>query len=117
MVGASEYLRVTRYLVHAHSAAALLGAGSLLSQTSIPEIPFDATANLRLPEHIYMGEAAGVATNSKGNVLVYTRTGANATIGASRTFTHGGAPQKPAEGISFCSASPQFLLARLTLRE
>ncbi|HYW48442.1 MAG TPA: peptidyl-alpha-hydroxyglycine alpha-amidating lyase family protein [Bryobacteraceae bacterium] len=71
--------------------AALLAAASLFSQSSIPEIPFDATSNLRLPEHIYMGEAAGVATNAKGNVLVYTRTGSNATMGASRTFTHGGA--------------------------
>jgi DNA-binding beta-propeller fold protein YncE len=46
---------------------------------------------LKLPERIHLGEVAGVATNSHGNIFVYTRTGgANATIGASRTFTHGG---------------------------
>jgi hypothetical protein len=39
-----------------------------------------------------VGEAAGVATNSKGNIYVYTRAGGSfASMGASRTFTHGGA--------------------------
>ncbi len=57
-----------------------------------PEIAFDSAANfLKMPEHIYMGEAAGVATNSRGHVYVYTRTGdAYATTGTSRTFSHGG---------------------------
>jgi len=57
-----------------------------------PEISFDSTPNfLKLPEKIYMGEAAGVATTSKGHVVVYTRTGDTyATIGTSRTFSHGG---------------------------
>ena len=73
-------------------AAALHFAGSLFAQNPVPEIPYDSAPNfLKLPEHIYMGEAAGVATNSKGDVFVYTRTGTNATIGGSRTFTHGGA--------------------------
>jgi DNA-binding beta-propeller fold protein YncE len=69
----------------------LLGAGAVYAQ--IPEIPYDSTPNLlKLPEHIYLGEAAGVATNSKGNIFVYTRTGtATATLGGSRTFTRGGA--------------------------
>jgi DNA-binding beta-propeller fold protein YncE len=44
-----------------------------------------------MPDRMYMGEAAGVATNSKGHVFVYTRTGdAYATSGTSRTFSHGG---------------------------
>jgi len=65
-------------------------AGVLHAQ---PEIAFDAAANLlRMPEHAHMGEAAGVATDSKGNVYVYTRTGGSfASMGTSRTFTHGGA--------------------------
>ena len=73
-------------------AAQLLFACSLCAQSEIPEIPFDSAPNLlKLPEHIHLGEAAGVATNSKGNIFVYTRTGAtNATLGGSRTFTHGG---------------------------
>ncbi len=71
------------------SAAALLAA-SLFAQA--PEIAFDSTPNfLKMPEHVYMGEAAGVATNSKGHIYVYTRTGdAYATTGTSRTFSHGG---------------------------
>jgi hypothetical protein len=65
----------------------------LCGQTAIPEIPFASAPNLlKMPEHIHMGEAVGVATNSKGHIFVYTRTGsANATLGGSRTFTHGGA--------------------------
>src|SRR5579864_8057655 len=71
----------------------LLMAGSLLAQSSVPEIAYDSAPNLlKMPPHIYLGEAAGVATNSKGNIFVYTRTGSsNATMGGSRTFTHGGA--------------------------
>ena len=75
------------------AAAPLILTSSLLAQTSVPEIPYDSAANLlKLPEHIHMGEAVGVATNSKGHILVYTRTGStNATLGGSRVFTHGGA--------------------------
>jgi hypothetical protein len=64
-----------------------------LSAQNIPEIPYDSAPNLlKMPPHIYLGEAAGVATNSKGNIFVYTRTGSsNATMGGSRTFAHGGA--------------------------
>jgi hypothetical protein len=60
---------------------------------SIPEIPFDSAPNfLKMPADIYLGEAAGVATNSKGQLFVYTRTG-NPTVGLgnSRFFAHGGA--------------------------
>jgi hypothetical protein len=73
------------------AAAALNFAGSLFAQSPIPEIPYESAPNLlKLPDRVHMGEAAGVATTSKGNILVYTRTGTNATGGASRTFTHGG---------------------------
>ena len=68
---------------------AVLFAGTLCAQMS--EIAYDSVPNLlKLPEHTYLGEVAGVATNSKGNILVYTRTGEVATAGASRIFTHGG---------------------------
>jgi hypothetical protein len=71
--------------------AALPLTAPLCAQDAAPVIPFDSAPNfLKLPEHIYMGEAAGVATDSKGNVFVYARTGTNATLGGSRTFTHGG---------------------------
>jgi DNA-binding beta-propeller fold protein YncE len=64
-----------------------------LAQNSIPEIPFDSAPNfLKLPDGLYMGEAVGVATNSKGHVFVYTRTGSpRVTIGTNRAFAKGGA--------------------------
>jgi DNA-binding beta-propeller fold protein YncE len=70
-----------------------LGAvARLQSQGVVPEIPFEAsTGMLKLPADVYLGEVAGVATNSKGQILVYTRTG-NPTVGLgnSRLFTHEG---------------------------
>ena len=62
-------------------------AGPAVAQ-SVPEIPFDSAPNfLKLPDGLYLGEAAGVATNSKGHVFVYTRTGSpRVTIGTNRTF-------------------------------
>jgi len=68
----------------------LLLSGSLLF-AQVPQIAFDSAPSfLKLPANLYLGEAAGVATNSKGNILVYTRTGEEATMGGSRFFTHGG---------------------------
>ncbi len=64
----------------------LLFAAPLMAQT----VAYDAADFLKLPEHIHLGEAAGVATTAKGNVLVYTRTGTSVTSGGSRLFTHGG---------------------------
>jgi hypothetical protein len=74
-------------------AAAALAPAILFAQNAIPEIPYDSTPNLlKMPDHLYLGEAAGVATNSKGNIFVYTRTGGMlASVGGSRTFTSGGA--------------------------
>jgi hypothetical protein len=67
----------------------LLSGSLLLAQA--PEISFDSAAGfLKLPPKLHLGEAAGVATNSKGNILVYTRTGEDGTMGGSRFFTHGG---------------------------
>src|SRR6266566_3705888 len=41
-----------------------------------PEIPYDSVPNfLKLPTGLYLGEGIGVATNSKGHVFVYTRSG------------------------------------------
>jgi hypothetical protein len=77
-------MRKTLYL-----SIALFANGMLFAQTH--DIPFDsAAALLKLPANIHLGEAAGVATNSKGNILVYTRTGEDGTMGGSRFFTHGG---------------------------
>jgi len=72
-------------------AATSLGAVPASAQTA-PEIAFDAVANpLNLPDDIYLGETAGVATNSKGDVFVYTRTGhPTISLGGARAFAHGG---------------------------
>ena len=69
----------------------LLFANFVFAQISIPEIPFDSVPNLlKLPEHTYLGEAVGVATNSKGHIFVYTRTGSESvTLGTARPFARG----------------------------
>jgi len=67
---------------------AAAGSAALFAQ-SVPEINYDANADIiSLPSY---GEVAGVATNSRGHVFVYARTGhAVATLGDERTFYHGG---------------------------
>ena len=83
----NTYLRVL-------SAGVAIGAAALalhvsLGAQSVADINYDANADLlTLPS---FGEVAGVATNSKGHVFVYARTGhAVATLGDERTFYHGG---------------------------
>jgi hypothetical protein len=78
-------------------AASFLGAlpaavQPAAAQATAPEIAFDSAANaLTLPDDIYLGEIGGVATNSKGDIFVYTRTGRpTLTLGAARGFVHGG---------------------------
>ena len=61
------------------------------AQLNFPDIPYDATEPLRLPPNLHLGEAAGVATNSKGDIFVYTRTGNPViTIAGARAVSHGG---------------------------
>ena len=83
---------MNRILKFGLSAAALTLTISLMAQTSVPEINFDTNADLlKTPQNTFLGEVAGVATNSKGNIFVYTRTGhPYATLGDSRTFYHAG---------------------------
>src|SRR5437899_8340698 len=66
-----------------------IALGASISAQSVPDINYDANADiLSLPSY---GEVAGVATNSKGHVFVYARTGhAVATLGDERTFYHNG---------------------------
>src|SRR5437667_3028827 len=73
-------------------SAAMAAAGPALLAQSPREIAFDANADaLALPANTFLGEVAGVATNSRGHVFVYTRTGhAVATLGDERTFYHNG---------------------------
>ena len=78
-----RFLPISTFLVLAVFAA----TGSLSAQ-SAAELKFNANADIvSLPE---IGEVAGVATNSHGNVFVYVRTGQPvATLGTERTFYHG----------------------------
>lgn len=68
-------------------------ASPLFAQIAVPEIPFDSTPNLlKMPDNIAMGEAVGVATNSKGHIFVYTRDGIlSYSVGSSRQFGRGAA--------------------------
>ena len=79
---------MTRTLLFLASMAATVWGATLVAQ-SVPEINYDANASIiSLPSY---GEVAGVATNSRGHVFVYARTGhAVATLGDERTFYHGG---------------------------
>jgi DNA-binding beta-propeller fold protein YncE len=70
------------------AAIYLFAAATLMAE----EINFDSNSNLlKYPDTVSIGEVAGVATNSKGDIFVYTRTGhPTITIGTSRPFAHGG---------------------------
>ena len=72
--------------------AMLLAGCGLVAQNDVPEIKFDSAPNaVQLPAGIYLGEVGGVATNSRGDLFVYTRTGhPTITIGTARPFAHGG---------------------------
>jgi hypothetical protein len=73
-------------------AGTILAGYPAVAQNAAPEIPFDGDVNfLKTPNDVYLGEVGGVATNSKGDVFVYTRTGHPfVTLGGSRNFAHGG---------------------------
>jgi len=52
----------------------LLGAPCFAQQQPAPEIAYQSIPNfLKLPPGMYLGEAAGVAVNSKGDIFVYNR--------------------------------------------
>src|SRR5579863_8113492 len=54
----------------------VLNTGLFAQQPPLPEIPYESAPNpLKLPEHVYLGEAAGVAVNSKGHIFVFSRGG------------------------------------------
>jgi hypothetical protein len=51
-------------------------AQSKAKAENVPEIPFTSVPNFfKLPPDLYFGEGIGIATNSKGHVFVYTRSG------------------------------------------
>ena len=55
----------------------MLSASSVFAQNkakaqNVPEIPHEIRPFLKLPPGLYLGEAIGVATNSKGHIFVNT---------------------------------------------
>jgi len=74
-----------RRLITCVGAGLVLYAGLVIAQgggapakakATTPEIPYDSVPNFfKLPASLYMGEGIGVATNSKGHVFVFTRSG------------------------------------------
>jgi 6-bladed beta-propeller protein len=80
-------------------AATVIAAMPLAIQSTVsgqvnaaPAMNFDSAPNpLTLPDDIYLGEVGGVATNSRGDIFVYTRTGhPTVSMATARPFVHGG---------------------------
>src|ERR1700754_994705 len=73
-------------------AATCLAGIPASAQQNVPDIAFDSAANaLTTPDNVYLGEVGGVATDSKGNIFVYTRTcHPFVPLGGSRNFAPGG---------------------------
>ena len=73
-------------------ALALVSAGAVSAQANAPAIPYEAEDALSgFPNEIHLGEAAGVARNSRGEIFVYTRTGnPTLSLGTSRYMSHSG---------------------------
>src|SRR4030095_13593175 len=88
----SVFFRGLRWFYSGAIIATLLTSDVFQAPAPVREIAYDGSADfLKLPSDIYLGEVAGVATNSRGQLFVYTRTG-NPTVGLgnSRLFSHGG---------------------------
>lgn len=74
-------------IIPALLAATLLAGLPVAAQ----ELGFTATQPLQMPKDVYFGEVAGVATNSKGDIFVYQRSGQpTMSLGGSRAFAHSG---------------------------
>jgi hypothetical protein len=72
-------------------AAVAAASLSVAAQSAAPAIAIDAANALTLPDDTYLGEVGGVATNSRGDIYVYTRTGhPTVSMGTARPFAHGG---------------------------
>jgi hypothetical protein len=74
------------------ACAVVIAVGALSGQSAPPTIQFDSNPMpLSMPDNVHLGEVAGVATNSRGDIFVYTRTGnPTISIGVARAVSHGG---------------------------
>ncbi len=63
-------------LIAAVLIAAPVGAQTKAKAENVPVIPHTSVPNFfKLPPDLYFGEGIGIATNSKGHVFVYHRSG------------------------------------------
>ena len=74
------------------------------SRATTPEIQFDSVSFLKMPTGLYMGEAIGVATNSKGSVYVITRSGESRVFEFDRNGTFVKEFGKDSYGYGFAHA-------------
>jgi hypothetical protein len=81
-----------RRAIYTLLTATVVATMPLSAQNAAPVLNFDSAANpLALPDDIYLGEVGGVATNSRGDIFVYTRTGhPTVSMATARPFVHGG---------------------------
>jgi len=76
MMRRSTVCFVVGLLLFAGPVFAQGGGTPAKAKATAAEIPFDSVPNFfKLPAGLYMGEGVGVATNSKGHIFVYTRSG------------------------------------------
>src|SRR5262245_44257724 len=81
---------MTRFL-SALTVAFVAATIAIAAQNAAPALTFDAANPLTLPDDIYLGEFGGVATSSRGDIYVYTRTGhPTLSTATARPFAHGG---------------------------
>src|SRR5260370_41073773 len=67
-----------RWLLGLSVALAAPVAMPAWAQDAVPEIPYESVPNvLKMPPDVHLGEATGVAVNSKGHILVYSRSGSS----------------------------------------
>ena len=92
---AAALIAAAAYPAQAQAPAEGLNQAQLAARAkaqNVPEIPYESVPNfLKMPPNLYLGEGIGVATNSKGDIFVYTRTGTPViTTAGSRNVSHNG---------------------------
>src|SRR5437667_9596292 len=71
--------------------AAVLAPNRMSAQSGAPTMNFHSVNPRTVPDDVYFGEIGGVATNSRGDIFVYTRTGhPTMSLASARPFAHGG---------------------------
>src|SRR6266478_6576009 len=96
-------------------AVAIVALPSLpLFGQSVPEITYDSAPNLlKLPTDVFLGEAAGVAQNSKGHMFVFTRSCLN-LIRKGTTFARSVRATTPLRLRTRCGSIRRTTFGRLT---